>query len=84
MSLTQAPSDAGLSQPAVRQLSWDRPFFWLKAGWQDLKANPLPSLAYGILFGLGGDLIILALVGRPHLLTVAISGFFLIAPLLAA
>lgn len=75
---------AGLSLPAVRRVAWNRPFYWLKSGWSDLKANPLPSLAYGILFGLGGDLIILALFGHPHLVTVSISGFFLIAPLLAA
>jgi hypothetical protein len=29
----------------------------LSAGWRDLKANPLPSLAYGLLFALAGDLI---------------------------
>lgn len=74
----------GLSLPAIRHIAADRPLAWLKAGWDDLKANPLPSLAYGLLFALGGDLIILAALDRPHLLTVAISGFFLIAPLLAA
>lgn len=74
----------GLSLSAIRHIAADRPLAWLKAGWDDLKANPLPSLAYGLLFALGGDLIILAALDRPHLLTVAISGFFLIAPLLAA
>lgn len=75
---------AGFDLPAVRSVSADRPLAWLKAGWRDLKANPLPSLAYGLLFALGGDLIILAVLDHPHLLTVAISGFFLLAPLLAA
>ncbi|NJD25880.1 MAG: DUF2189 domain-containing protein [Betaproteobacteria bacterium] len=74
----------GMTMPGVRQIAFDRPFAWLTAGWQDLRANPLPSLAYGLLFALGGDLIILAVIGHPHLVTVAISGFFLIAPLLAA
>ena len=74
----------GLSLPGIRHIAADRPLAWLKAGWDDLKANPLPSLAYGLLFALGGDLIILAALDRPHLLTVAISGFFLVAPLLAA
>ena len=46
-------------------------------------ANPIPSLAYGLLFGIGGDLILLASLGRPHLFTAALSGFFLLAPLLA-
>ena len=74
----------GVSLPAIRRVAWDRPFFWLMAGLDDLKANPLPSIAYGLLFALGGDLIILATLRYPHLVTVAISGFFLIAPLLAA
>ncbi|WP_153129812.1 DUF2189 domain-containing protein [Dechloromonas hortensis] len=74
----------GVSLPAIRQVGWDRPFSWLMAGVDDLKANPLPSLAYGLLFALGGDLIILATLRYPYLVTVAISGFFLVAPLLAA
>ena len=74
----------GMSLPHIRRVAADRPLHWLRAGWQDLKANPLPSLAYGLLFALGGDMIILALLQSPHLLTVSISGFFLVAPLLAA
>lgn len=75
---------AGFNLPAVRTIAADQPLTWLKAGWADLKANPLPSLAYGLLFALGGDLLILAALDQAHLLTVAISGFFLLAPLLAA
>ncbi len=74
----------GLPQPGIRHLSALRSFDWLKAGWSDLRANPLPSLAYGLLFALGGDLILLSLLDHPHLFTVALSGFFLLAPLLAA
>jgi uncharacterized membrane protein len=74
----------GVPLPHIRRITADRPVHWLRAGWQDLKTNPLPSLAYGLLFALGGDLIILALLETPHLLTVSISGFFLVAPLLAA
>lgn len=74
----------GMTLPETRKIAWDRPLAWLQLGWQDLRANPLPSLAYGLLFALGGDLIILAAINHPHLLTVAISGFFLVAPLLAA
>lgn len=69
---------------AIRRIDARAPSRWLEAGWQDIKANPLPSLAYGLLFALGGDLILLSLVSHPHLLTFAISGFFLVAPLLAA
>lgn len=73
----------GLELPRVRRIGSDRPLVWLWQGWQDLRANPLPSLAYGLLFGLGGDLILLAALGHPHLVTAALSGFFLVAPLLA-
>lgn len=70
--------------PAVRRVPASRIGVWLGAGWRDLKANPVPGIAYGLLFGIGGDLILLASFGKPHLFTVAVSGFFLVAPLLAA
>lgn len=74
----------GMAVPRIRRLPLDRPLLWLKAGWRDLAANPLPSLAYGLLFALGGDIIVLAVLDYPHLVTLAFSGFFLVAPLLAA
>lgn len=74
----------GVALPATRHVAWSRPFAWLAAGLDDFKANPLPSLAYGLLFALGGDLIILATLRYPYVVTVAVSGFFLVAPLLAA
>ncbi len=72
-----------LALPQIRAIPLDRPLVWLWRGWQDLRANPLPSLAYGLLFGLGGDLILLASLSHPHLFTLALSGFFLLAPFLA-
>lgn len=71
-------------QITIRRIDTDRPFIWLQAGWQDLKANPVASIAYGLLFALCGDLILLLAVPNPHLFTLAASGFFLVAPLLAA
>lgn len=76
--------DSPLHLPDVRRVGRDRPAVWLYLGWQDLKANPLPSLAYGLLFGLCGDAILLATITHPHFFTVAISGFVLVAPILAA
>ena len=72
------------TQVSIRRVDARGPSRWLEAGWQDIRFNPLPSLAYGLLFGLGGNLILLSLLSHPHLVTVAISGFFLVAPLLAA
>ena len=71
------------SLPVIRRIDASHIARWLSAGWHDLRANPIPSLAYGLLFGLGGDLILLASLADPHLFVVAVSGFFLVAPLLA-
>lgn len=70
--------------PAVRRVGPERPLSWLAAGWRDMASNPLPALAYGLLFSLGGDFILLAGLQHPLLFVGAISGFLLIAPLLAA
>ncbi len=69
--------------PKVRCVSTARPFAWLHAGWRDLCANPIASLAYGLLFAIAGDLITIFAWRNGHLFIVATSGFFLIAPLLA-
>jgi len=74
----------GHDLPAIRRVDARAPSRWLEAGWQDIRRTPIASLAYGLLFALGGDLIILALLGQPHLLALSVSGFFFVAPLLAA
>jgi len=84
MRMTLTPLDRHFNLPEIRRVGLDRPFAWLKAGWGDLLANPIASLAYGLLFAIAGDVILLFAWRRPHLFTAAISGFFLIAPLLAA
>lgn len=73
----------GMTLPRIRRIAANRPWRWLRAGWQDIKTNPLPSLTYGLLFALGGDCIILILLQNPPLLSASISGFFFVAPLLA-
>ena len=37
---------------SIRRIDARGPSRWLEAGWQDIRFNPLPSLAYGLLFGL--------------------------------
>lgn len=69
--------------PEIRRVGADRPLQWLAAGWQDLRANPMASLSYGLLFAIAGDLILVFALPRPHLFTLAVSVFFLMAPLLA-
>ena len=83
MNNSSVPAGQPAAEPVIRRVAAGRIGAWLAAGWGDLVANPIPSLAYGLLFGIGGDLILLASLGRPHLFTAALSGFFLLAPLLA-
>lgn len=84
MSTTLTPLDRHFTLPEVRRITQDRPLAWLKAGWRDLVANPIASLAYGLLFAIAGDFILIFSWRNPHLFTAAISGFFLVGPLLAA
>ncbi|MBL8423147.1 MAG: DUF2189 domain-containing protein [Candidatus Accumulibacter phosphatis] len=69
--------------PKVRSASLGRPLAWLTAGWQDLRANPIASLAYGLLFAIAGDLITIFAWRNGRIFIIATSGFFLVAPLLA-
>jgi uncharacterized membrane protein len=70
--------------PTIRQVPIGRPFTWLRLGWQDLRSNMPLSISYGLVFALAGWSILLFTAPRPYLFTASISGFMLIAPLLAA
>lgn len=83
MTPTLTPLDRHFSLPEVRRVALGRPLVWLRAGWRDLAANPIASLAYGLLFAIAGDFILLFAWRNPQLFTAAVSGFFLVAPLLA-
>jgi len=84
MTPDQSPLDQNFSLPKIRHIAKDRPFVWLRAGWNDLVANPIASLAYGLLFAIAGDIILIFVWRNAHLFSAAISGFFLISPLLCA
>jgi uncharacterized membrane protein len=77
------PPSARPTSPESPQRRHRRPFAWLAAGWRDLCANPIASLAYGLLFAIAGDLITIFAWRNGQLFIVATSGFFLVAPLLA-
>lgn len=71
-------------QPArVRSVALVRPFSWLASGWADLRANPIASLAYGLLFAIAGDVITIFAWRHGRLFIAATSAFLLVAPLLA-
>lgn len=61
---------------AVRTVGIDAPLRWLRKGWEDLRYDPLSSLGFGVVFAIGGGLIVLTTLRAPHLMAVAFSGFF--------
>lgn len=76
----------GQPLPKIRKISVDRPWAWLAAGWQDLRAAPAVGLGYGAAFAVAGFLMLglsyeLGLFWQV-LLPLA-GGFLLVAPVLA-
>jgi uncharacterized membrane protein len=57
---------------------------WLRLGWDDLRYNPGPSIAHGLLLVLTGWLILLLCSTEIHLLAAAICGYLLVGPVFGA
>ena len=72
------------SLAGIRSITLAHPFQWLAAGWRDMRRTPIASIAYGLLFSLGGDAILVFAWKSPQLFVVAVSGFVLVSPLLSA
>jgi uncharacterized membrane protein len=72
--------------PRFRLVPPDRPWAWITAGWQDLKAAPTIGFAYGAALTAAGWLLVLLMLstGLTWAILPATAGFFLVAPLLAA
>jgi len=70
--------------PTIRRVPADRPFTWLAQGFRDMRGNLVESLAYGVILSAIGWAIWTYTAGRPQQFTASITGFFLLAPLLAA
>ncbi|MFZ4479968.1 MAG: DUF2189 domain-containing protein, partial [Rhodoferax sp.] len=89
MPLMQAPPprDSDLSNsraiPRVRSVALTRPLHWLVAGWRDMLRCGWISLAHGLALAIGGGLIVGFAWDRFWLLAGAISGFLVVAPVLA-
>jgi uncharacterized membrane protein len=69
---------------AIPTLPASRPWRWLRLGWQDLIAEPVTSLTYGLFFALVGFLLtyLLSALGLFYLVPVFTAGFFILAPVL--
>jgi uncharacterized membrane protein len=59
------------------------PTRWLERGWEDLRANPLPGLTHGAALAAFGWLMYALGRDRFWLLAGALSGFLIVAPVLA-
>jgi uncharacterized membrane protein len=81
---TAPGSNAAMTPPKVRQVGFDAPLRWLRLGWADLQRQPGASLFYGIAIAVTGAVILGVTADLPYLFAAAITGFLLVAPMLAA
>ncbi len=65
----------------VHQVPATRPLVWLAMGWKDLRAHPLPSLAYGVLISMLGA-IVLMFNNHPYMLAGSLTAFLLVGPVM--
>jgi uncharacterized membrane protein len=73
-------------RPAFRRdIPASAAFAWLRAGWADLSADPLPSVAYGAFLVVLSYAILFLLnaTGLLYLALPAVSGFLIVGPFLA-
>ena len=74
---------AARTLPVVRTIPLTQPLHWLVQGWRDMMRCGWISLAHGLVLALGGAAILLIAHNRFWLLAGAISGFLVVAPVLA-
>ena len=69
--------------PAVRAIALDQPLQWLVLGWKDMARSPMLSMGHGLLMALWGALLTWLAHDQFWLLAGSVSGFLVIAPVLA-
>lgn len=71
--------------PLARHMPASSAIDWLRAGWNDLRTAPGPSLAYGVFLVLVSYAVLWALwaAGLLYLALPAVSGFLIVGPFLA-
>ena len=77
------PASSSRRLPRVRSIALTRPLHWLALAWRDMARCGLVSLAHGLALALAGGVILLIAHQRFWLLAGALSGFLLVAPVLA-
>jgi len=69
--------------PEVRDIAFTQPLVWLKKGWTDMQHTPSLSLFHGFVVAVSGYVIAVIAHNKFWLLASAVSGFLVVAPLLA-
>ncbi|MEY3991440.1 MAG: hypothetical protein RIS04_203 [Pseudomonadota bacterium] len=77
------PTTAPALLPEVRDISFTQPLTWLKKGWADMQHTPSLSLFHGFVVAVMGYIIAVIAHDKFWLLASAVSGFLVVAPLLA-
>ena len=70
--------------PPVTRVGTLQPLSWLARGWDDFSANPVPSVAHGLILVALGWLILLICSTQIDLFAAAVSGFLLVGPVFGA
>ena len=70
-------------QPEVRTVTLQHPLQWLALAWRDIERAPAVALAHGMALALFGAALLTVAHHRFWLLAGALSGFLLVAPVLA-
>ena len=80
----QPPTERGrLNLPGVLPINGRQPLYWLYLGLRDICHSPWLSLAHGLVMAMGGGLITWLAHDRFWLLASAVTGFLVVAPVLA-
>ena len=82
-SRPDAPGPSDRFLPDILPLTPDQPLHWLVLGWRDMARAPLLSIAHGALMTLWGLLITWLAHDRFWLLAGSVTGFMVVAPVLA-
>jgi uncharacterized membrane protein len=69
--------------PEVRAIALDQPLHWLVLGWKDMVRAPMLSLGHGLLMALWGAVLTWLAYDQFWWLAGCISGFMVVAPVLA-
>lgn len=82
--MNQASAVSPVPTPGVRTIGLAAPLDWLGRGWRDMWRRPAASLFYGVAIAVTGAVILGITASLPYLFAAAITGFLLVAPMLAA